>query len=396
MKEKYTIEQKKSKVDSHENTLSLNHYKRASENRNKFPMEDLPSKSRSKFCDAKNKQLKSKVLKTSSQVSLSPSSSSSSPLRQNSKSSVLSDRKFDVLKKLKMKQNKERTRMKIKCIEEHILYSDMQQKEKKEQKEQKEIQSCGMSQDTRNYVSTTGSDVTGSQQKIRKILHGKWPHSKDSLPSLHKSLKKSLQEQSMDFSINEECTSLDISPSGSSIVGGFSDGTMRIFNLLDRSRKLNPSNHKLDQDKDEEIEMEFSSMGDSELPLDDSPFSKSAHGAKHAIVCSRENQQYGAVAAQIHAKGVHTSLIMHVNISPDCRYAFGGVMRGSTEMVAIDMSKLEKDYENGDPFNILDSIQVWKESHAKLKGFGACTRYGDTYRLFCGRGIKVNKMDYLV
>ena len=74
---------------------------------------------------------------------------------------------------------------------------------------------------------------------------------------------------------------------------------------------------------------------------------------------------------------------------------------GAKEMVAIDISKLlnpnknknknKKDGNNHDDKNdgdSLDWIQVWKESDAKLCGFGACTKYEHGYRLFCGRGIK--------
>ena len=241
-----------------------------------------------------------------------------------------------------------------------------------------------------NCISVTTSETSRpfKKQKTKKanfIVQGKWPKSQNSLPQIKKHLKDALLAKSVEFKINEECTSLAISPSGSIIVGGFTDGTIRFFDLSYNklwSRRL-PRN----QNNDDE-ETEFSDHEDKNI------ISKEIFGsgnrAKHKLVCSRENQEYGSVTSQIHAKGVHTALIMHVDISPDCKFAFGGVMRGSTEMVAIDISKLEKSRgKKNKNEDILDLIHVWKESDAKLRGFGACTRWESGYRLFCGRGIKV-------
>ena len=47
------------------------------------------------------------------------------------------------------------------------------------------------------------------------------------------------------------------------------------------------------------------------------------------------------MAAQIHAKGVITSLLLDVSVAEDGLYAFGGVLRGSMEMVAVDLGKVE-------------------------------------------------------
>ena len=134
---------------------------------------------------------------------------------------------------------------------------------------------------------------------------------------------------------------------------------------------------------------------------------------------------------------------MQVGISQDGRFAFGGVLRGNVEMVAVDLSNIEayhdddaissssllllkknnnKKKENyclvddtgttthnnddndidNDRLSALDLTRVFRHADAKLKGFGACTRLRPAqhnsnssssntsaeYRLFCGRGIK--------
>lgn len=45
------------------------------------------------------------------------------------------------------------------------------------------------------------------------------------------------------------------------------------------------------------------------------------------------------MVARITAKGLHTHLRTHVQITGDGRFAFAGVLRGSSEMVAVDMSR---------------------------------------------------------
>lgn len=152
--------------------------------------------------------------------------------------------------------------------------------------------------------------------------------------------------------------------------------------------------------------------------------STTGRGRVHSV-CSKSNEQYGAVAAQIHAKGVITSLLMDVGIAQDGLYAFGGVLRGSMELIAVDLSKVEAYHDalsaasggretrvgstgsddmmdgNGGGsagrIDILDLVSVYRHSDAKLKGFGACTRLrrgGEVeYRLFTGKGIKVRTME---
>jgi WD40 repeat protein len=162
-------------------------------------------------------------------------------------------------------------------------------------------------------------------------------------------------------------TSLKILPNGSLVVAGFSDGTLRLFDL-----EAGPS-APIPQEKES-----FSSdSSEDELSFETAK--------KNAMVCSKAFQRYGKVACQIYARGVHTSLIMHVDCSEDSLYCFGGVLRGSMELVAVDLSKI---HGSGD---ILDAIQVHRHNDAKLKGFGACTRLKgkeQTYLLLTGKGIK--------
>merc|ERR1712238_328646 len=54
-----------------------------------------------------------------------------------------------------------------------------------------------------------------------------------------------------------------------------------------------------------------------------------------------ERDTRGIIACQIRARGVITSLLMDVAVSQDGLYAFGGVLKGSTELVAVDLTKIE-------------------------------------------------------
>lgn len=140
--------------------------------------------------------------------------------------------------------------------------------------------------------------------------------------------------------MNTDCTSLSLSPSGHLLTAGFSSGAIRLY----------------------------------------SPSSPSSSTAVAGDVAS------------IRAKGLHTNLLLTVAFSPDCRFFFGGVLRGSVEMVAVDVSRLERHLslrpsKRADPHALL---RVHRHSDAKLKGFGACTREAgrDRYLVFAGRGIK--------
>ncbi len=201
------------------------------------------------------------------------------------------------------------------------------------------------------------------------------------------------------FVINDECTSLSVSPSGRHIIAGFTDGTLRLFDttgrLWSQDKNVKDSGSSSSESK---VHTDFNNLfdydsSDSETEIEPSLSTK----AKDKYVMSKSHQHFGAVACQIHAKGVITSLLMDVDCSEDGSFAFGGVLRGSTELVAVHLSPLESYHDQysseAGKVCILDLIKVYRYSDAKLKGFGACTRLKDTtrpeYRLFTGKGIKV-------
>jgi len=266
------------------------------------------------------------------------------------------------------------------------------------------------------------------------------------------------------FPINEECTSLSLTPSGRQIVAGFTDGTLRLFDTTNRlwkatrdqnlkqnstkSKKsksqrrhqksksktlsssenqgqqqqqqhedldalfdIDSSSDESEPDVEEEEETECDFMDSNIIPSTSTinTTGTSTHPdnstTKKGVVMSKSFQNFGAVACQIHARGVITSLMMNVDCCEDGLFAFGGVMRGSTELVAVDLSNLElyhdqyrlhqyhHAHENRPNVCILDLIKVYRYSDAKLKGFGACTRLKNSsglmeYRLFTGKGIK--------
>jgi WD40 repeat protein len=182
-------------------------------------------------------------------------------------------------------------------------------------------------------------------------------------------------------------TSLKVSPSGNFLWGGFSDGTLRVWDL----------------------------SGTFGVEDDDVIASRQK---TDVLVNSKLSQGYGAVACQIHARGVHTDLITTVDISDDAQYVFVGVARGAMELHAVFVGDLEravhthkereheKDGRNNNHHkikrNILDYIKVYCHSDAKLKGFGACATMrvarsaeqrinpcsSTPYLLLTGKGIK--------
>jgi hypothetical protein len=218
------------------------------------------------------------------------------------------------------------------------------------------------------------------------------------------SSKKYSKPSKISFPINEECTSLTLSPSGRTVIAGFTDGTLRLFDTTGRlwQPASDSKNSSLGNDP---IQSEMNNLFDSDSDGDEDSSSKhTAHRAKQRMVASKSFQNYGAVACQILARGVITSLLMDVSCCEDGKYAFGGVLRGSTELVAVDLSLLEKYHdvyldddrnEQGLKTDILDLIKVHRHSDAKFKGFGACIRLKNTsrveYRLFTGKGIKVRE-----
>lgn len=122
----------------------------------------------------------------------------------------------------------------------------------------------------------------------------------------------------------------------------------------------------------------------------------------------------GKLIGHIKAKGLHTNLLLTAKITEDCRFCFAGVMKGSSEMLAIDMGKLPVPF--GETFDGNSTnpksreyydleVNVYSHADAKLRGFGAAVRVvqssnngekneksyycaDSSYRLACGRGIK--------
>lgn len=171
---------------------------------------------------------------------------------------------------------------------------------------------------------------------------------------------------SLQFPINVECTSLLISPSGHFLWGGFSDGTIRVFDLTDQ----------FGLEHDEVVQ---AAKGGPKTTL---------------LVASKWCQSYGAVACQIHARGVHTDL--QTQVTSCGNYIFGGVQRGAVELYAMDVQALEGAAASNNMKrkrkNILDYIKVHVHSDAKLKGLGASIELKNqsrpTFLLLTGRGIK--------
>lgn len=142
---------------------------------------------------------------------------------------------------------------------------------------------------------------------------------------------------SLTYHTTSDCTSLCVSPSGTHLIAGFADGTVRLY-------PTNYTNHP------------------------------------------------GYILSHIQAKGLHTNLIMTLSIPPSGRYCFAGVLRGSVELTIHDLSTLEvTPYSHLSPheFNTSKIVKGFKHLDAKLKGFGHATQVTDgSYRLFCGKGIK--------
>lgn len=107
-----------------------------------------------------------------------------------------------------------------------------------------------------------------------------------------------------------------------------------------------------------------------------------------------------ACVGQILAKGLHTNLLMTVKITEDGRYCFAGVTKGSSELLALDLSRLPIwNAETGmghccRPYGFVNElVTCHSRSDPKLRGFGDAVRVrGDrhnaTYRLASGLGIK--------
>ena len=136
----------------------------------------------------------------------------------------------------------------------------------------------------------------------------------------------------------------------------------------------------------------------------------SAHGSYVVVGCSNGmiilfctaiTDHSGVLVGHIHAKGLHTNLLLTVKITEDCRFCFGGVMTGSSEILAIDMGRLPVDLGYSISDNKADNdidaelITIFSHFDPKLRGFGNaarvsqsdvnCTGSRSSYRLVCGR-----------
>jgi hypothetical protein len=245
----------------------------------------------------------------------------------------------------------------------HMALTEQEKEEKRLRKEQRKLEKQKRKQETmkNQVVSAKGSEpsLVTKRPKLPKIS----------------------------FPINEQCTSFTLSPSGRHVIAGFQDGTLRLFDTTGRLWKQSQVNDEIDN------------LFDSNSDEDEISYSNDVlKNANRRMVASKSYQTFGAVACQIHAKGVITSLIMDVDCCEGGKFAFGGVLRGSTELVAVDLRQIEKFHDNyatydGGPVNILDLVKVYRHSDAKLKGFGACIKLKNSerleYRLFTGKGIKV-------
>ena len=241
------------------------------------------------------------------------------------------------------------------------------------------------------------------------------------------SILTALKQRNLDLPINEECTSLAVHPSGRFVLAGFCDGTLRIFpmeSMKKSGRRLSNERNSAsvdgdDDDDEEEHEADLddldmatiASSGNSSKGSDTNGSTSSRSQKKSKgmtrLVSSSQFQKYGAVACQIHARGVHTDLLMHIECSQDGDYCFAGVQRGSMELYAVYLGDLVRYYNRpdqqsslGNRKNILDYLRVYVHSDGKLKGFGACVRVlpqkndhpivnaRPKYMLLTGLGIK--------
>jgi len=104
-----------------------------------------------------------------------------------------------------------------------------------------------------------------------------------------------------DFSLNQpsnvEVTSLDVSAHGCFVVAGCSNGQVILFDISKQTKKYASSNE-----------------------------------------LSTQAQPQPQLIGHIKAKGIHTNLLLSVAITEDCRFCFAGVIKGSSELLAIDVN----------------------------------------------------------
>lgn len=145
------------------------------------------------------------------------------------------------------------------------------------------------------------------------------------------------------FEAEGKPTAVDITPNGAYVIAGFTDGSVRLYPMLTES---------------------VSNMHRS-----------------------------GILLSRITAKGLITSLLLHIEVTGDGRFAFAGVLRGSVEMFAYDLSQLPNDVsdERARSTDFQQLIKTYTNSDPKIRGFGAAVKVqgtNDEYRLACGLGIK--------
>jgi WD40 repeat protein len=201
-----------------------------------------------------------------------------------------------------------------------------------------------------------------------------WPtESSNSLPPLPLQVVQGLRDGSLQFETSAEPSAIKLSPTGRLLAVAFNDGTLRLFDMTGRYNQ--------------DASSQSSSMSSSS-----SSQSSSGKTLRHS---ASFHPRYGVVAAQLLAKGVHSSLVMDVDVSPDAQWFFTGAARGSVELVAVHVGELEAALGRDDqplPPNMMDLVTVYRHSDAKLRGFSACTRVQTSsstqYLLLTGRGIK--------
>jgi WD40 repeat protein len=138
-----------------------------------------------------------------------------------------------------------------------------------------------------------------------------------------------------------------------------------------------------------------------ELNVDVTSIDISAHGCYVLVGCSNGiiilfstaiPNHGGILVGHIHAKGLHTNLNLFVKVTEDCRFCFGGVSTGSSEILAIDMCRLPVDTgsQRREEVNS-ELITIYSHFDPKLRGFGNVARvcypegHEAAYRLICGR-----------
>ncbi|OQR99341.1 hypothetical protein ACHHYP_06906 [Achlya hypogyna] len=160
------------------------------------------------------------------------------------------------------------------------------------------------------------------------------------------------------FALDFQVSSVAVDRAGRFVVAGFNNGTIRLYPLVDNFKR------SID-------------VGTIEVNNLDS----------NSLVFRK-----GVVLEHITARGMYTTLRVHVVIPEDGRFIFAGVYRGSTEILVIDIASIVLPSETiGVP---TAEVVTHSYNDAKLRGFGAVRAVpGDSlitteYLVLCGLGIK--------